>query len=70
MYVTNEKLNFKKGEELQEVNSYVIRGLRPFTQHNLTVSTARNAMSLAKGIHTQNLTYEFTTLPGGEYSLL
>ncbi|XP_050305913.1 uncharacterized protein LOC126743031 isoform X2 [Anthonomus grandis grandis] len=62
--VSNDKLQFNKQLYQQVKNSYLIEGLRPFTDHNLTVETARNAKNLATGKHTHKLTYQFTTLPG------
>ncbi|XP_066143041.1 uncharacterized protein [Euwallacea fornicatus] len=62
--VYNEQLGFQKVLELQDKNFYYITGLRAYTKHNLTITTARNGRNLRKGVHTKNLTYEFSTLPG------
>ncbi|XP_048523168.1 uncharacterized protein LOC109540509 isoform X2 [Dendroctonus ponderosae] len=62
--VSNDELKFKKILEYETSNSHLIHGLKSYTKHNLTVVTARNAMNLNNGRHTQTLTYEFSTFPG------
>ncbi|CAG9766449.1 unnamed protein product [Ceutorhynchus assimilis] len=61
--VWNENLNFTKGLDYQTGTTYLIEGLRPYTKHNLTVATARNARNLMRGSNVNQLTYEFVTLP-------
>ncbi|XP_060534337.1 uncharacterized protein LOC132706804 [Cylas formicarius] len=54
----------QKSIEMQTDNSYLIRGLEAYTPYTLTVTTARNARNLVKGVHLYNVSVNFTTLPG------
>lgn len=61
--VTSYDYNISK-EQSQTGNSFTIDGLRPYSLHKLTVTTARNARMLNNGERTLTMEYNFTTLPG------
>nr|CAI5845464.1 unnamed protein product [Callosobruchus analis] len=62
--VTNPALNFTKTFSIQTDNSYEISGLKPFTQYNLTIVTARNGRSLYNKVNANVISMNFRTLAG------
>ncbi|XP_018562896.1 uncharacterized protein LOC108904723 [Anoplophora glabripennis] len=62
--INNAVLNFTKRVSSQTVTSYEINGLQPYTPYSLNIVTARNAANIHKGVHTNTMVLNFTTLPG------
>lgn len=68
LIISNEKLNFTKQLSLQTDSSYKIDGLQSYTPYSLSIITARNAGNIHKGVYTNTVLLNFTTLPGGMLS--